>query len=121
MPQSSQTVPMSTSRETFFNDFEVTREAAQIQQLLAPLVPTAVWCIGQNYRGHADETGIGTYKFPVVFAKGKKGGGHSCRGKSFDTFAPIGPCLVTRESIPNPNALPPNHGQRRDLPGRKYG
>ena len=150
-----------------FNDFEVTSEAAQIQQLLAPVVPTAVWCIGQNYRRHADETGIGTYEFPVVFAKGinslqnpgdpifipthskevdyegelvvvvsktckdasrehaldgvagytcgndvsardwqlRKGGGQWCRGKSFDTFAPIGPCLVTRESIPDPNAL----------------
>jgi len=30
-----------------FNDFEVTREAAQIQQLLAPVVPTAVWCMSE--------------------------------------------------------------------------
>jgi 2-keto-4-pentenoate hydratase/2-oxohepta-3-ene-1,7-dioic acid hydratase in catechol pathway len=34
-----------------------------------------------------------------------KGGGQWCRGKSFDTFAPLGPCLVTAEEIPNPNAL----------------
>ncbi len=27
------------------------------------------------------------------------------RGKSFDTFCPIGPCLVTRDEIPNPNGL----------------
>jgi 2-keto-4-pentenoate hydratase/2-oxohepta-3-ene-1,7-dioic acid hydratase in catechol pathway len=33
------------------------------------------------------------------------GGGQWCRGKSFDTFAPLGPCLVTRDEIPNPNAL----------------
>lgn len=33
------------------------------------------------------------------------GGGQWCRGKFFDTFAPLGPCLVTREDIPNPNAL----------------
>jgi 2-keto-4-pentenoate hydratase/2-oxohepta-3-ene-1,7-dioic acid hydratase in catechol pathway len=33
------------------------------------------------------------------------GGGQWCRGKSFDTFCPLGPCLVTPESIPNPNAL----------------
>lgn len=26
-------------------------------------------------------------------------------GKSFDTFAPLGPALVTRDEIPNPNAL----------------
>jgi 2-keto-4-pentenoate hydratase/2-oxohepta-3-ene-1,7-dioic acid hydratase in catechol pathway len=35
----------------------------------------------------------------------KHGGGQWCRGKSFDTFAPLGPCLVTRDEIPNPNAL----------------
>jgi 2-keto-4-pentenoate hydratase/2-oxohepta-3-ene-1,7-dioic acid hydratase in catechol pathway len=33
------------------------------------------------------------------------GGGQWCRGKFFDTFAPLGPCLVTPEEIPNPNAL----------------
>ncbi|MEI7685204.1 MAG: fumarylacetoacetate hydrolase family protein [Planctomycetota bacterium] len=33
------------------------------------------------------------------------GGGQWCRGKSFDTFCPLGPCLVTRDEIPNPNAL----------------
>jgi 2-keto-4-pentenoate hydratase/2-oxohepta-3-ene-1,7-dioic acid hydratase in catechol pathway len=32
-------------------------------------------------------------------------GGQFCRGKSFDTFAPLGPMLVTKEDIPNPNAL----------------
>jgi len=35
----------------------------------------------------------------------KKGGSQWCRGKSFDTFAPLGPCLVTPESIPNPSGL----------------
>lgn len=35
----------------------------------------------------------------------KLGGGQWCRGKFFDTFAPLGPCLVTRDEIPNPNAL----------------
>jgi len=34
-----------------------------------------------------------------------RGGGQWCRGKSFDTFCPLGPALVTREEIPNPNAL----------------
>ncbi len=33
------------------------------------------------------------------------GGGQFCRGKSFDTFAPLGPCLVTADEIPDPNAL----------------
>jgi 2-keto-4-pentenoate hydratase/2-oxohepta-3-ene-1,7-dioic acid hydratase in catechol pathway len=35
----------------------------------------------------------------------KHGGGQWCRGKFFDTFAPLGPCLVTRDEIPDPNAL----------------
>jgi 2-keto-4-pentenoate hydratase/2-oxohepta-3-ene-1,7-dioic acid hydratase in catechol pathway len=33
------------------------------------------------------------------------GGGQWCRGKTFDTFAPLGPRLVTRDELPNPNAL----------------
>lgn len=33
------------------------------------------------------------------------GGSQWSRGKTFDTFAPLGPCLVTRDEIPNPNAL----------------
>jgi 2-keto-4-pentenoate hydratase/2-oxohepta-3-ene-1,7-dioic acid hydratase in catechol pathway len=32
-------------------------------------------------------------------------GGQFCQGKSFDTFCPLGPVLVTRDEIPNPNAL----------------
>jgi len=35
----------------------------------------------------------------------KWGGAQWCRGKTFDTFAPLGPCLVTPADIPNPNAL----------------
>jgi len=35
----------------------------------------------------------------------RKGGGQWCRGKTFDTFAPLGPCLVTPDEIANPNAL----------------
>jgi 2-keto-4-pentenoate hydratase/2-oxohepta-3-ene-1,7-dioic acid hydratase in catechol pathway len=37
--------------------------------------------------------------------QGKWGGSQWCRGKTFDTFAPMGPCLVTTDDIPNPNAL----------------
>jgi 2-keto-4-pentenoate hydratase/2-oxohepta-3-ene-1,7-dioic acid hydratase in catechol pathway len=32
-------------------------------------------------------------------------GGQFCQGKSFDTFCPLGPVLVTRDEIPNPNSL----------------
>ncbi|KAG0337087.1 hypothetical protein BG004_007793 [Podila humilis] len=33
------------------------------------------------------------------------GSGQWCFSKSFDTFAPLGPCLVSPELIPNPNKL----------------
>ena len=33
------------------------------------------------------------------------GGGQWIRGKSFDTFCPLGPVLVTRDEIPDPQAL----------------
>ena len=33
------------------------------------------------------------------------GGNQWCRGKSFDTFAPLGPCIVTKDEITNPQDL----------------
>ncbi|MEX0677483.1 MAG: fumarylacetoacetate hydrolase family protein [Pirellulales bacterium] len=33
------------------------------------------------------------------------GGSQWCRGKTFDTFCPLGPCLVTRDEIADPNSL----------------
>jgi len=35
----------------------------------------------------------------------KKGGSQWCRGKTFATFCPLGPELVTADEIPNPNSL----------------
>lgn len=35
----------------------------------------------------------------------KRGGSQWCRGKMFDTFSPLGPCLATADEIPDPNAL----------------
>ncbi|RLS54944.1 MAG: DUF2437 domain-containing protein [Planctomycetota bacterium] len=35
----------------------------------------------------------------------KYGGSQWCRGKTFATFCPLGPCLVTSDEIPNPNGL----------------
>ena len=34
-----------------------------------------------------------------------KGGGQWCKGKFFDSFAPLGPCLVTADEIRDPNNL----------------
>ena len=152
-----------------FGKNHVTQESAEIAKILAPVVPVMIWCIGQNYRRHADEVGMSSGDYPVVFAKGtnslqdpggsiaiptragtaeldyegelvviigkackdvtreraleyvagytcgndvsardwqlKKGGSQWCRGKSFDTFAPIGPCLVTPGFIADPSGL----------------
>lgn len=33
------------------------------------------------------------------------GAGQWCRGKSFDTFTPLGPVLFTADEVPNPNGL----------------
>ena len=35
----------------------------------------------------------------------KYGGSQWCRGKTFATFCPLGPCLGTSDEIPNPNSL----------------
>jgi 2-keto-4-pentenoate hydratase/2-oxohepta-3-ene-1,7-dioic acid hydratase in catechol pathway len=35
----------------------------------------------------------------------RRGGGQWVRGKMFDTFCPLGPCLVTTDEIENPNSL----------------
>jgi 2-keto-4-pentenoate hydratase/2-oxohepta-3-ene-1,7-dioic acid hydratase in catechol pathway len=149
--------------------FHATQSHVAVKQVLAPVAPTMIWCIGLNYRRHAEETGAKIPEQPVVFAKGpntvqhpggvieiprhlaseqvdyecelavvigrtcknvrpeqaldyvlgytcandvsardwqiKRGGSQWSRGKTFDTFAPLGPALVTPEDIPNPNAL----------------
>lgn len=35
----------------------------------------------------------------------KWGGSQWCRGKTFDTFLPLGPCLVLKDEIPDPSQL----------------
>ncbi len=147
----------------------VTDRAADVAKLLAPVQPTAILCIGLNYKFHAEESGAAIPENPVLFMKSPgavqnpgdpillptklksesvdyecelavvigraaknvsrenaleyvlgytcandvsardwqlKGGGNQwCRGKTFDTFCPLGPVLVTGDEIPNPNAL----------------
>jgi 2-keto-4-pentenoate hydratase/2-oxohepta-3-ene-1,7-dioic acid hydratase in catechol pathway len=137
---------------------------------LAPVTPENIFCIGLNYRAHAEETGAPIPENPVVFMKastalnhpgspiflpnacrhgpevdyeaelavviGKTardvpveraleyvlgytcgndvsarrwqkhgGGGQWIRGKSFDSFCPLGPVLVTADEISDPQKL----------------
>ena len=151
-----------------FGAYEVTSTNARIAKLLAPVVPPTIFCIGLNYRKHAEESGAKIPQLPILFLKAagalqnpgdpiivprvepeevdyecelaivigkttkniarddalsavlgytcandvsgrnwqiQKGGSQWCRGKSFDTFCPLGPDLVTADEIPDPNAL----------------
>lgn len=152
-----------------FGSFEVTGASEEIARLLSPVEPPTIFCIGLNYRRHAEETSAKIPDFPVLFMKGvnavqnpddpilipshlrsesvdyecelavvigkkcknvprssaldvvfgytcandvsardwqnQRGGSQWCRGKTFDTFCPLGPCIVTRDEIPDPGAL----------------
>jgi len=152
-----------------FRGGRATEEPARIMQLLSPVEPAAILCIGLNYRKHAEETGAELPRYPVLFMKNPAslqhpgrpvflprhlrsdkvdyevelavvlgrttrnvsvaqalefvagytcandvsardwqkhaGGGQWCRGKSFDTFCPLGPCLADKEEIPDPQNL----------------
>ena len=152
-----------------FGKFTETNEESMVAKLLAPIVPSQVFCIGLNYRFQAKECGLKEPEFPVLFMKGinalqnpydpiviprtlasaevdyeaelavvigrdcknvtqpealdyvlgyccandvsardwqlKKGGGQWCRGKTFDTFLPLGPALVLNDEIPDPGNL----------------
>ncbi len=146
-----------------------TKEKITPRRLLAPVAPSAIFCIGLNYQKHAEEGGGSAPEYPVLFMKSpaavqdpgmpielprtlrsdevdyecelvviigrrcknvkraealeyvagytcgndvsardwqvRRSGRQWCRAKTFDTFAPMGPCMVTPDEIPNPNAL----------------
>ena len=153
-----------------FTGLKDTGEKAGVVKLLAPVLPSAILCIGLNYHGHAKETGSKVPRYPILFMKnpaaltnpgdpivipqscmdpmevdyeielaviiGKNaknvpaekaldyvfgytvandvsarrwqknaGGGQWIRGKSFDTFCPLGPALVTSGTISDPQNL----------------
>lgn len=152
-----------------FERLTVTEERVDAKEILAPLDPATVYCIGLNYRKHAEEGNMELPQHPVLFMKSpssvigpdqaiklprklksdrvdyecelavvigrrclnvsaqnafdyvwgytcandvsardwqlKGGGGQWCRGKTFDTFCPIGPHLVTADEIDDPQAL----------------
>ena len=52
-----------------FGEYHVTERAADVLKLLAPVVPTAILCIGLNYRRHAAESRSPIPKWPVLFLK----------------------------------------------------
>ena len=52
-----------------FHDPVPTGQRATVTKLLAPLIPSNIFCIGLNYMEHARETGAELPKNPVVFMK----------------------------------------------------
>jgi len=153
-----------------FKELKDSGQKIQVKKLLTPVTPTAILCIGLNYRQHAAETGSEIPRYPVLFMKnpgsvchpqdpillpkscvdppqvdyegelavviGKPaknvsesaaldyvigytigndisarrwqkhaGGGQWIRGKSFDTFCPLGPRIVTSDELTDPQNL----------------
>lgn len=52
-----------------FSEHHDTGDPATVKKLLAPVQPTAVLCIGLNYRKHAEEGGADIPEHPVLFMK----------------------------------------------------
>src|SRR5690349_11949287 len=53
-----------------YGDLRLSNRRSQIAKLLSPIQPTAIFCIGLNYRKHAEETKAAIPKYPVLFMKG---------------------------------------------------
>ena len=49
--------------------FVLTDQRVRPEKLLDPVMPTAIFCIGLNYRRHATETGARIPEIPVLFMK----------------------------------------------------
>jgi 2-keto-4-pentenoate hydratase/2-oxohepta-3-ene-1,7-dioic acid hydratase in catechol pathway len=150
-------------------EVKITNERVEVESILAPVEPATIYCVGLNYRKHAEETGAKIPEYPIIFLKSPstvqdpggpiilprqlrseqvdyeaelaiiigcecknvsranalnyvlgytaandvsardwqigRGGSQWCRGKGFDTFCPLGPAFVTRDSVPDPNNL----------------
>ena len=52
-----------------FSDFSITQIKKPVKKFLPPIIPSAILCIGLNYRLHAKETGAELPKYPVLFMK----------------------------------------------------
>nr|VFJ51983.1 MAG: 2-keto-4-pentenoate hydratase/2-oxohepta-3-ene-1,7-dioic acid hydratase (catechol pathway) [Candidatus Kentron sp. DK]VFJ66124.1 MAG: 2-keto-4-pentenoate hydratase/2-oxohepta-3-ene-1,7-dioic acid hydratase (catechol pathway) [Candidatus Kentron sp. DK] len=52
-----------------FGTLVPTGQKTKVKQVLAPLSPANIFCIGLNYREHARETGSELPEYPIVFMK----------------------------------------------------
>src|SRR5215212_5803628 len=54
---------------SLFEPLRVTTRKVGVRKILAPLTPTTIFCIGLNYRKHAEETKAKIPEWPVLFMK----------------------------------------------------
>ncbi len=59
----------SLNGDMFLRQFKITNERIDVLSLLAPIEPKTIYCIGLNYRKHAEETGAKIPEHPIVFMK----------------------------------------------------
>src|SRR5205085_6018148 len=52
-----------------YGQYSVSNRNAEVKKLLAPIQPTAFFCIGLNYKRHAEEGKNPLPQFPVLFMK----------------------------------------------------
>jgi 2-keto-4-pentenoate hydratase/2-oxohepta-3-ene-1,7-dioic acid hydratase in catechol pathway len=52
-----------------YGQLETTGKTATVAKLLAPIEPTNIFCIGLNYREHAEESGVQPPEKPLIFMK----------------------------------------------------
>ncbi|MBU61184.1 MAG: 5-carboxymethyl-2-hydroxymuconate isomerase [Opitutae bacterium] len=160
---------MFVIRQNEKGGFVATDDPADPGKILSPVDFRCIYCVGLNYKAHAEESGEELPKHPMIFMKAataiqdpgspivlprflrsdmvdyegelgvvigrpcknvtkeealdhvlgyvcandvsardwqkEKGGGQYCRGKTFDTFCPVGPCLTTTDEISDPSKL----------------
>src|SRR5437868_14503815 len=52
-----------------YGKYSVTNRRADVKKLLAPIQPTVFFCIGLNYKRHAEEGKNPLPQYPVLFMK----------------------------------------------------
>jgi 2-keto-4-pentenoate hydratase/2-oxohepta-3-ene-1,7-dioic acid hydratase in catechol pathway len=52
-----------------YGDLKETGERLRVSKWLAPVAPVNIFCIGLNYRAHAEESGAPIPELPVIFMK----------------------------------------------------
>jgi len=52
-----------------YEDYVETQQKDEIIKILAPIIPKDIFCIGLNYKKHAEESNTKIPDYPVVFMK----------------------------------------------------